>query len=124
MYYLINIINTLLVCSDQNSDVSDITACEGGSVWFTFNFTVPPYLFCEKYIYNVLVYHVYSHEELDPKQNFYHQYSDTGNCNVNITIENILSSYNNTLFQIEMTTLIGGKVIYKSNNFTLLVQSQ
>ena len=70
------------------------------------------------------MYNAYSHEELDPKENSYHWYSDTGNCNVNITIENILSSYNNTLFQIEMTTLIGGKVIYRSNNFTPLVQSQ
>ena len=113
------------VCTESShnlSYVSDITSCEGHPVTITFNITGLEY--CEQNYYLVHVYHQESQKYLDTQNVDYHLYSDINICNVNLTTEEVLLSYNDSLNQVRIRLLSNGAILYCSNNFMLLVQGQ
>ena len=98
----------------------DITSCEGSSLKLTFNITgLHP---CGPYEYKIEVYHHDSQQDLDPVEGPLYNISNV--CVVTLTINNVKLSYNDSLVQIIIRPLSGGKIDYCSNNFTLLVQGQ
>ena len=100
----------------------NISACARCSVTFTFNVTGLKN--CEEYYYKVVVYQDHGQNYFEPIQNPYHQFNNTGTCNVNLTImmEDTLS-FNNSLFQVVMI-LPPHTDVYCSNYFSILVQGQ
>ena len=99
----------------------DITSCEGASLKLTFNITgLHP---CGPYEYKIEVYHHDSQQDLDPVEGPVNNISDV--CVVTLTIHNVKLSYNDSLVQILIRPLSGGRTfLFCSKNFTLLVQGQ
>ena len=106
--------------SDQISYLPDITSCEGAPLKLTFNITgLHP---CGPYGYKIEVYHHDSQQNLDPVEGPINKIADV--CVVTLKIHNVKLSYNDSLVQILIRPLSGGRVNYCSNNFTLLVQGR
>ena len=99
--------------------VSNITACDGCSVWFTFNVT--GLVECENSYLIVIVYYENDTKHFEPTRKSYSLYN-ASICNVNLTIERVLLHYNKFLFHIEMIST--SRAVYPSNDFRIIVQGQ
>ena len=98
--------------------VSNITACDGCSVWFTFNVTGLEE--CQTNLYKIVLYENITKKVLVPTQNSFSLYNATI-CNVNLTIESVPLYYNKFLFHVE---IVLSRISYPSNDFRIIVQGQ
>ena len=99
--------------------MSNITACDGRSVWFTFNVT--GLVKCENNFYHIIiVYYDNGNKHFEPAQNSYSLYNGSI-CNINLTINSVPLHYNKFLFHVEMLSTTSSAV-NNSNYFRIIVQ--